>query len=176
MRSLLSLWVFDWRKLLAYTHRWLGIAGCVLFVAWFVSGIVMMYARMPGLADEERLARAAVLDLSAVALSPAEAAERASVRATNVQVGMLRGRPVYRFGGREQTVVFADTGELFEGMVDEREAREVARLYAPGTPGRFDWRSTSQSRTSGRFSHAASSRCSASRSMTRPRRTCTSPR
>ena len=135
MRSLLSLWVFDWRKLLAYTHRWLGIAGCVLFVAWFVSGIVMMYARMPGLADEERLARAAVLDLSAVALSPAEAAEKASVRVTNVQVGMLRGRPIYRFRGREQTVVFADTGELFGGMVDEREAREVARLYAPGYSG-----------------------------------------
>ena len=135
MRSLLSLWLFDWRKLLAYTHRWLGIAGCVLFVAWFVSGIVMMYARMPGLANEERLARAAVLDLSAVALSPAEAAEQASVRAANVQVGMLRGRPVYRFGGREQTVVFADTGDLFEGMVDEREAREVARRYAPGYTG-----------------------------------------
>src|SRR4029453_15302025 len=138
MKRLPSLWLFDWRKVLAYTHRWLGIAGCVLFVAWFVSGIVMMYARMPGLANEERLARAAVLDLSAVALSPAEAAEKGSVRAANVQVGMLRGGPVYRFdggGGREQTGVFADTGELFEGMVDEREAREVARQYAPGYTG-----------------------------------------
>src|SRR5918993_3341578 len=81
MKSILSLWIFDWRKLLAYSHRWLGIAGCVLFVAWFVSGIVMMYARMPGMANEERLARAAVLDLSAVRLSPADAAEKASVRA-----------------------------------------------------------------------------------------------
>src|SRR5918992_980601 len=129
---MLSLWIFDWRKLLAYSHRWLGIAGCVLFVAWFVSGIVMMYARMPGLANEERLARAAVLDLSTVTLSPVEAAEQAGVRADRVQVGMLRGRPVYRFGGREQAVIFADTGEPFEGMVEEREAREVARLYAPG--------------------------------------------
>ena len=93
MKSLLSIWVFDWRKLLAYTHRWLGIAGCVLFVAWFVSGVVMMYARMPGLANEERLARAPALDLSAVALSPAEAAEKgASVadHATHLIVhGML---------------------------------------------------------------------------------------
>jgi hypothetical protein len=55
MKSVLSFWIFDWRKLLAYSHRWLGIAGCVLFVAWFVSGVVMMYARMPGLANEERL-------------------------------------------------------------------------------------------------------------------------
>ena len=51
MKWILSLWIFDWRKLLAYSHRWLGIAGCVLFVAWFISGIVMMYARMPGLAE-----------------------------------------------------------------------------------------------------------------------------
>ena len=44
MKSVLSFWIFDWRKLLAYSYRWLGIAGCVLFVAWFVSGVVMMYA------------------------------------------------------------------------------------------------------------------------------------
>ena len=135
MKSILQLWVFDWRKLLAYTHRWLGIAGCVLFVAWFVSGVVMMYARMPGLANEERLARAEALDLSAVRLSPVEAANTAEVRGDRVQVGMLRGRPVYRFGAREQIVVFADTGETFEGMVDEREAREVARRYAPEYAG-----------------------------------------
>ena len=48
----------DWRRWLVYTHRWLGIVGGVLFVAWFFSGVVMMYARMPGLANEERLARA----------------------------------------------------------------------------------------------------------------------
>jgi hypothetical protein len=135
VRSLLTLWVFDWRKLLAYTHRWLGIAGCVLFVAWFASGIVMMYARMPGLAAEERLARAEPLDLSAVRLSPADAATKAGVRAERVQVGMLRGRPIYRFGAREQTIVFADTGESFDGMVGEAEARQAARRYAPGYGG-----------------------------------------
>ena len=84
MKRLLSLWIFDWRKLLAYSHRWLGIALGVLFVAWFISGIVMMYARMPGLANEERLARAPVLDLSAVALSPAEAAGQAGVEPARV--------------------------------------------------------------------------------------------
>ena len=68
---------FDWRRWLVYTHRWLGIAGGVLFVAWFVSGIVMMYARMPGMANEERLARAPVLDLSVASLSPIEASTKA---------------------------------------------------------------------------------------------------
>ena len=45
-------------RVLVYTHRWLGIAGCLLFIGWFISGVVMMYARMPGLASEERLGRA----------------------------------------------------------------------------------------------------------------------
>src|SRR5262245_56882671 len=89
VRRLLSFWIFDWRKMLVYTHRWLGIVGGVLFVAWFISGVVMMYARMPGLANEERLARAPALDLSAVAISPAEAAGTLGVEANRVQVGML---------------------------------------------------------------------------------------
>jgi len=93
VKRLPSLWIFDWRKVLAYTHRWLGIAGCVLFIAWFISGVVMMYARMPGLANEERLARAPALDLSAVAISPAEAAGRTGAEVDRVQVGMLQGRP-----------------------------------------------------------------------------------
>ena len=67
----------DWRRWLVYTHRWLGIAGGVLFVAWFFSGVVMMYARMPGMANEERLARASALDLSTATVSPIEAARAA---------------------------------------------------------------------------------------------------
>jgi hypothetical protein len=131
----MSLWIFDWRKLLVYTHRWLGIAGCVLFVAWFISGMVMMYARMPGLANEERLARAPVLDLSTAKLSPSEAAEEFGIEADRVQVGMIGDRPVYRFGGgRTQTIVFADTGAFFEGA-DKSETVEVARRYAPGHSG-----------------------------------------
>jgi hypothetical protein len=35
------LW-YDWRRALIYTHRWLGIAGCIVIVVWFVSGVVMM--------------------------------------------------------------------------------------------------------------------------------------
>src|SRR3954452_8518044 len=60
-------------RLLVYTHRWLGIAGCVLFLVWFASGVVMMYARMPSLSAEERLARLPPLNLSAAPVQPAGA-------------------------------------------------------------------------------------------------------
>ena len=114
MRRLTSLWLFDWRKVLVYTHRWLGIAGCVLFVAWFISGVVMMYARMPELANEERLARAPALDLATITVSPADAAQQLNIQADRLTVGMHGDRPVFRYGaGRGQTIVFADTATIF---------------------------------------------------------------
>ena len=48
---------------------------------------------------------------------------------------MIGDRPVYRFGGRDQTIVYADTGEFYEGIVDKNQAAEVARRYAPGHTG-----------------------------------------
>ena len=48
-------------RLLVYTHRWMGIALGVLFIVWFVSGIVMMYARMPELGTAERLGKIVIL-------------------------------------------------------------------------------------------------------------------
>jgi hypothetical protein len=135
--------LLDWRSALVYTHRWLGIAGCVLFVAWFLSGIVMMYARMPTLASEEALARATPLDLSSVTLAPAEAAAIAGVDSGGrVQVAMLQDRPVYRFaaagrrGSRNTAspVVFADTGERFGGIGVE-EALDAARRFEPDYRG-----------------------------------------
>jgi hypothetical protein len=158
---MVSHWL-DWRRWLVYTHRWLGIAGGVLFVAWFVSGMVMMYARMPGMANEERLARATPLDLSKAALSPIDAARKAlliedaassaasltrpgvettaqklaaEVSIERLRVGMLDHRPVYRFGtGRNETIVFADTAQVLEG-VTAAAAEPMARRFAPGYTG-----------------------------------------
>jgi hypothetical protein len=136
LRSL-KRWL-DWRRWLVYVHRWLGIAGGVLFVAWFVSGMVMMYARMPGMANEERLARASTLDLDSVSVSPLEAARAAglaphdealaeAVRAAGdntaprqagigvdlLRIGMLDDRPVYRFGSARRRGAFAGAQIVF---------------------------------------------------------------
>ena len=151
---------------MAYTHRWLGITGGVLFVAWFISGVVMMYARMPGLANEERLARAPVLDLSSATVSPIEAARavglpanradalddltRAEAETTaqklaaeitfdRVRIGMIGDRPVYRFGtGRNETIVFADSPAILS-PIGRTEAEAIARHYSPGYTGIFSY-------------------------------------
>lgn len=38
------------------SHRWLGIAFCLLFAMWFASGIVMHFVPFPSLTEVERLA------------------------------------------------------------------------------------------------------------------------
>lgn len=95
---------------LALIHRYLGIALCLMFIVWFVSGIAMMYSRgMPRLTPELRLERADPLGLSAVHVSPAEAAAIAGMETPGRALLMTTmGRPAYRFGGN--STVFADDG------------------------------------------------------------------
>ena len=121
----------DWRRLTIYTHRWLGIGGCLLFIAWFASGIVMMYARMPSLGAEERLARLERLDLAAARVSPAQIVARERLAATGIRIAMLRGRPVYRVAsGRREVAAFGDTGELLQ-PVGADAAVAIARDFFP---------------------------------------------
>lgn len=123
--------LLDWRSALVYTHRWLGIAGCLLFLAWFLSGIVLMYARLPSLSAEERLARLGPLDLSSARVEPAVAGDGLPFPPSTIRVGMLGARPVYRFGtGPYWATVYADTGERLSAF-SIPEAEQVARAFAP---------------------------------------------
>ncbi len=122
------------RKWLILGHRYLGIALSLLFVTWFGSGIVMIYAGgMPRLTADARLERLAPLDLSQVTLTVAEAADRAGLDPQGpASLLTLLNRPAYRIGGRDATIVFADTGELFDTL-SPRQARDVAAQFA-GVP------------------------------------------
>ncbi len=123
----------DWRRALLLTHRWMGIAGGLLVAAWFASGIVMIYARMPALDPAERLARALALDASDVAVTPTEAARVAGVTVEallGARLGMLGERPIYRFGpGARVGAVFADTGAPLGPFAGETALATVARVY-----------------------------------------------
>ena len=124
-------------RVLVYTHRWLGIAAGLLFIVWFLSGIVMMYARMPSLDPIERLARLPALNPAFVRVPPPAADGNAS----GLSLGSLEGRPVYRLsaGGRTR-LVFADTGDDVP-PVDAEQAVRVARAFTGGhVPVRYDAR------------------------------------
>ena len=118
------------RRFLIYVHRWLGISGCVLFVAWFASGIVMMYARMPEVTAADRIARLEPLDLSAGRVPPAD---MAGADVERVRINMLAGRPVYRFapgGAGGSRSVYADSGEALTPITQD-QALDLARQFAP---------------------------------------------
>jgi hypothetical protein len=120
------------RKVLIVTHRYLGIALSLVFVIWFLSGIVMMYAGgMPTLTPEQRLTRLVPLDLSRVTLTASEAAERAGIEAEPESATLITvmERPAYRLRGfRRIETVFADGGGRLEWL-DESQARVVAARF-----------------------------------------------
>jgi hypothetical protein len=110
------------RKLAIWTHRWMGVGCCLLFVMWFASGIVLMYCDYPLVHAEERLARAAILDASRIQLSPEQAFAKleASEAPDRVWMATLDGRPVYRFGfGDAQVIVYADNGKMLDSVSRE---------------------------------------------------------
>ena len=67
------------RRWLYLTHRWVGIAVCLLMAMWFVSGVVMMYVGYPKLTQAERLAHLPDLKLpDGCCIAPALAAKAGS--------------------------------------------------------------------------------------------------
>jgi len=121
-------------------HRWLGIVGGLFFVAWFASGIVMIYVRMPEVSASDRDASRARLDFSAARVAPADVTRRLAERPTELQLAMLDGRPVYRATSRRGTsTIFADTGEpLLPLTADQALAAARAFLRRPGKTFRYD--------------------------------------
>ena len=127
--------LLDWRKVLIYSHRWLGIALGILFVSWCVSGAVLMYYGLPTLTAGERLMHLEPLDLSSVHVTPAEAVRNLHLKDPfRLRVSMQNGRPAYRINtGRvfgRWTVVYADTGEKMAPM-DADAAMDWMRRTRP---------------------------------------------
>jgi len=119
-------------------HRYLGMGLCALFLIWFVSGIAMLYVRMPILYPEERFALLETIPLHQIAVSPAEAARAVDAAAIprRIRIGVLEGRPVYHvlFSDRPWTTVFADTGVRVPLIDEARAARVASRIRGAVSP------------------------------------------
>jgi len=119
----------DWRKALLLTHRWLGIAGCVLFATWFFSGIVMMYARMPELSTADRLARLPAIVPDTVRVAPPLAKD---AEITRLLINTIETRPVFRVTSQGKTrSFFADTGDAVP-PTDSSQAVRIATQFHHG--------------------------------------------
>jgi hypothetical protein len=120
---------FHFLKLVVWCHRWLGVGCCLLFLLWFVSGMVMMYWGFPEVGSEEQLAKAELLTPEAIRVSAAAAYDRAQRMDSpaEARLTMLDGRPVYRFLlERSQAVVYADSGEPLPSVPPDMALRIAA--------------------------------------------------
>jgi hypothetical protein len=99
---------------------------------WFVSGIVMMYARMPRLSPMERLTRLEPLDFSSAHVSLPEAVVQGHLGPVHaIRIVMVLGRPAYHVLTEQGwLLVSSENGELLHGLSPD-EALEQARRFDP---------------------------------------------
>src|SRR5690348_1065027 len=82
-------------------HRWLGAGLSLLALMWFATGIVVIYAPLPGFRAELQPARLPVLNCPRCSGTLRDAVTAMPGRDTTapVKLAMLLGRPVWRFLG-----------------------------------------------------------------------------
>ncbi len=122
------------RRWLYIIHRWIGIATCLLFAMWFVSGVVMMYVAFPHLTDRERLIALPEIAWDHVLVAPDRAMAVAGVASypRDLRLVMMDNTPVYRlldWNGVHKTISAQD-GRLIDGITSE-QALAIARHH-PG--------------------------------------------
>ncbi len=105
----------------------MGVAFCLLFTWWFVSGAFIMYFDFPSVRDADRRAHAQALDASRIRLSPEQAYKTLGFDfpPDQVHLTMFDGRPAYSFGV-EQSLVYADDGTSQKDFPPEMNLRTAA--------------------------------------------------
>ena len=120
------------KRWLYLVHRWLGIAGCLMFAVWFASGMVMMYVAYPALTPHERLAGLPAIAWDRVKVSPNAALESARLARYPARfvLEMMATEPVYRIVGSdgERVSLSALDGRRIES-VDAAAAVRIAEAF-----------------------------------------------
>lgn len=118
------------KRYLFLIHRWLGVVLAILMVAWFGSGVTMMYVGFPNQTDAERLANLAPLGGEDCCISLAQAATALTQTQTPTGIILRRvgGVPTYSFAfGKRSVEVDAVTGAVLTPTEDS--ARRAAEEY-----------------------------------------------
>ena len=118
-------------KLLAGFHRWISIALCLMFAAWFASGIVMIYVPFPSLSDGDRIERSEFVDTSDIT-SLSESFKAAEINiASRIRLLQYQERPILVVEGDSSKVVavFADSSELVPKLTVEN-SRDIAEKFS----------------------------------------------
>ncbi|WP_168558021.1 PepSY domain-containing protein [Novosphingobium sp. SG720] len=89
---------------IAWFHRWLGLATCVIFALWFASGAILLFQPFPALSRSGQLALARPVDVAALRVAPAAALHRFP-EATALQLVQRGDVPTYLVSSGQQPIV-----------------------------------------------------------------------
>ena len=113
------------KTLLILSHRYIGIPLSFLFVVWFLSAFVMIYAGgMPRVTHEMRIEAAAPLPFETISVSPWQAVGILGYSPFEAKLRTIFDRPVYEFPepGYPSTFIWADNGEFLSELTPEQGA------------------------------------------------------
>ena len=120
------------KRYLFLVHRWLGIAMCLLFLMWFISGVVMMYIAFPSLTSQERLAGLPNLSANTILSDPhALIREIGADNVDSLRLTTILTRPAYLVKTKQGEFhsIFADTGETTPEITSKRALLAAQIFY-----------------------------------------------
>lgn len=121
------------KRWIIVVHRWTGAALALLALMWFATGIVVIYAPLPGFRAELQPARNPVLNCAQCngMLRDALAAMPGRDTTAPVKLAMLPGRPAWRYLGDDGRWHLLDAGSLTPiASVDGADAVRIAAAAA----------------------------------------------
>ncbi len=126
-------------KTLVFLHKWLGVVLALLFLFWFVSGVVLYFVPFPGLTQTERLAGLTTLTLpTGCCLTADQAATSAGLKVNDARLGMHDRKPVWRLLGKpvgdaqatpQWRAVDAQNGQILPTL-SAGDAHQVAEAFS----------------------------------------------
>jgi uncharacterized iron-regulated membrane protein len=123
---------------LTWFHRWSGVVLCVLFIAWFASGTVLLFVPFPSLAERDRLAHSEPVEGSKVTRDPAAVLAKAPGTDQLLLVSVA-GQPIYlAFAGNGKPVAVPGDDGPPPGLFSAEISRIVAERYGGATAERID--------------------------------------
>jgi uncharacterized iron-regulated membrane protein len=132
-----ALWLRT-NRWLTWFHRWSGVVLCLLFIAWFASGTVLLFVPFPSLSERDRLAHSEPVDESQLIRDPAAILAQAPGTDQLLLVSVA-GHPIYLAfaGDGRPTAIPGDDGPA-PGLFSADTARMVAERYGRASARRVD--------------------------------------
>lgn len=129
----------SFHKTLIFLHKWLGVTLALLFLMWFISGVVLYYVPFPDLLQAERLAGLPPLQLpEGCCMTAEQASGSAALNVSEIRLGMHEGKAVWRLLGKpvndalaapQWRAVDAQSGQILP-VLSADAARKVAEAFS----------------------------------------------